>query len=364
MLRTFFLLATLSAATAAVAAPAALSACIASEASFDGSVPLRYAVVGSDAGSKLYLYSRLSAACLRGANNSCTRGGYLVPGEIVAVGKTCDGWDYVQYIGASRITYGWLAAERLTEWHSSHEEVESAIRAQVAESPIRFQFSFRLVEGRGTPVCEAYVQRLNRTPFTRPAYCGRPENDSVPGFEWLHRVPISTSEVNRLSGTDLPPTAKVVSWRYDPAIDADNDGQPDSVLMWNLDDADDPRCGMAYYAINPTLDTGFQMALILTADGASIDLAETQKIFGATGGDSVEPSVTQYSRAKPFLKGFRGYGNSYGLFRFHGTTYFDTFLNGKPNRQPPLGKGLSSLRVYLRQRNVTRVMCTIRSSDK
>ena len=343
--------------TVAAAAPAGeLNACIAKNVAFDGITPLRFAGVSSEGNSRIYIHSHFPNKCGPSSRASCDRGPYVVPGDAVAIGKTCGGWAYVQYIGAERITYGWIAAGRLKEWHSTREEVDSASRTQDDLTPYRLKF--RLLAGRGTPVCDAYLQRLNRTLFTRPAYCGRPENDSVPGFEWLQRIAVPTSEVNRLAGLDLAPPAKVASWRYELEIDVENNSHPENVLIFNLDDADDPRCGVAYYGINPTLDTGYQVALIMTGDNKSIDLARTTSVFGdATRKPSEVPTI-QFG-SKPFLPGFVGYGHSYSLFRYRGTTYFDTFLNDKPRRLPPLGDGNAILRVYRRQGNMTHVMCTI-----
>ena len=59
-------------------------------------------------------------------------------------------------------------------------------------------YTFDLTKGNGIPVCEAYLQRLNNTDFQNMPYCGRPEDDSVPGFTRLNRVPLYAERIYRL----------------------------------------------------------------------------------------------------------------------------------------------------------------------
>jgi hypothetical protein len=47
-------------------------------------------------------------------------------------------------------------------------------------------------------VCEAYLQRLNRTVSRVPPYCDRPESDVVTGFSRLKRLQLTAGEYNRL----------------------------------------------------------------------------------------------------------------------------------------------------------------------
>lgn len=60
------------------------------------------------------------------------------------------------------------------------------------------RYHFDLTKGKGKPVCEAYLQRLNQTEFFSPPYCGRPESTLVPGFALLHRRLLSIAEYRAL----------------------------------------------------------------------------------------------------------------------------------------------------------------------
>lgn len=75
----------------------------------------------------------------------------------------------------------------------------AAVAAQAgdAKSP-QLRYEFTLQKGQGVPVCEAYVLRLRATRFARPPYCDRPENDSVPGFAKLARVPLTRTEIENV----------------------------------------------------------------------------------------------------------------------------------------------------------------------
>src|ERR1700675_1921036 len=59
---------------------------------------------------------------------------------------------------------------------------------------------FRLTRGHALQICEAYLKRLNRTAYQEPPYCGRPENDQIPGFERLQRVALAPEEIVGLYG--------------------------------------------------------------------------------------------------------------------------------------------------------------------
>src|SRR4029077_18977234 len=45
--------------------------------------------------------------------------------------------------------------------------------------------NFSLLEGHGIPVCEAYLELLNKTKFEVTPFCGRPDEGPVKGFEHL-----------------------------------------------------------------------------------------------------------------------------------------------------------------------------------
>jgi hypothetical protein len=56
-------------------------------------------------------------------------------------------------------------------------------------------YRFHLIHGKGVPVCEAFLKRLEVAKFSNPPYCGIPESASVPGFSVLHRLSLTEKEV-------------------------------------------------------------------------------------------------------------------------------------------------------------------------
>jgi len=56
------------------------------------------------------------------------------------------------------------------------------------------RYHFQLTKGAGTPVCDAYLERLNTTEYKKPPYCDRPESNAVKGFTKLNRVRLSPKE--------------------------------------------------------------------------------------------------------------------------------------------------------------------------
>lgn len=338
--------------------------CAVGDTSFDGISPLKYAIVSMGPGAKVGLYEKYPGRCSSG---SCKPIASAADGEVVAVGKTCEGWSYVQHIDDKAIDYGWIASDRLKEWMSPQGDMESTRRGEPVENLCRgarcgmFHYRFRLITGNGVPVCNAYLQRLNRTEFKRPPYCGRPESNNVPGFEVLHRVYVSAEEMKLISGQDTQWPHGSGVWRYQPRIDADNDGRPDDVIMWDDDDREDPDCGMQYIGVDPTLQEGGPYALVMSADGKQVDSNRTQEIFGDKNSPDIEALTIGYVQGKKFLSNFHPYGESYGLFRYRGLTYFDAVLN----RRTPMGSDMDAfLGVYLRKAGKTQMICKMQVSTK
>src|SRR5882724_906463 len=87
--------------------------CTQSDVSFDGTAPLRYTPVAGAPGARAYLYAQFPAQCTRADDQSCKDAPYVLSGDVVAVAKTCGNWAYVQYIGRTHITVGWMLASRL-----------------------------------------------------------------------------------------------------------------------------------------------------------------------------------------------------------------------------------------------------------
>jgi len=169
-----------------------------------------------------------------------------------------------------------------------HRYTLARAAAVIALSLVPFQFSFSqeardsdtepnfsLQEGRGVPVCEAYLELLNKTKFEVTPFCGRPSEGPVKGFEHLdgHFMkeeeiwPLFTkvweymrfgdqnhSEKYYYPPTDNPPTAAHWSteatshaslalslrhhwmnvWAYTTPIDINNDGTGLSIMCWIL----------------------------------------------------------------------------------------------------------------------------------
>jgi hypothetical protein len=353
--------------------------CVRRSVVFDGlNPPLQYGKVSGDPGAHIALHPQDPDLC--SASDGCTGRAYLIPGDVVAVAKACGGFTYVQYIGIQKITTGWIESQHLIGI--------TAVRNRGNDQP-----HFTLSKGRGLPVCEAYLQRLNQTAFgSYAAYCGRPENGDVPGFTSLHRISVPTAENNRLrnllytiieprvaiapeydkqmnahGGTYIgplqafpsaPENVQLSSWRYEPWIDINNDGKPVNVLIWNEDTLQQPSCS------HP--GNGQQIAVVLTADGSRIDQAKTMEIFGHPDGGYYIPKELQIQEGPygvPFLKSFRIIGESYSIFEYRNLYYFDTFLNAdvsqgdfKDERKgdPKLN---DSLGVFLRQNHKTQQVC-------
>jgi hypothetical protein len=321
---------------------------------FDGRSPLEYGSISVPPGSRAYLHIQFPAEC-RAGNTGCATATYLVSEDKVAVGKQCGPWTFVQFIGDQRVSYGWVSTDEIHVERTGPARESRMASGAVSEKPV-----FKLTRGKAIPVCEAYLQRLNTTEFTSPAYCGRPENDQVPGFADLNREPAMLEGLDGLSDlvmTILSPLTLIgpdqyeamnqnggvftgtpyhlssvygpfASWTYDPPVDLSNSGHPDKVLIWNPDNPLHPECGQ-YQGRIPTAGGAAQIAFVLTADGKTLDQAKTIRIFGHPDGGFVVPSAMR-SAAHPtaFLRSYRPIGESYGIFKYRTLYYFDTFFDG------------------------------------
>ena len=111
-----------------------------------------------------------------------------------------DGWSYVQFIGKTRITTGWIKTESL-DIRKTVLPFDDGRPSLIGDTEVFVPATIpmKIVRGKGIPVCEAYLQRLNQTVFHWAPYCGRPENDQIPGFERLKRVRLTPEEGLALS---------------------------------------------------------------------------------------------------------------------------------------------------------------------
>jgi len=225
-----------------IAVGAASSECIPSRSAFDGTSSLSYASVVGGWTGKIYVHTGYPTRCDATHQEMCRTSTYLLSRDVVAVGKTCGAWSYIQYIGQKRVTTGWIAAEALAP------EKRNTYAPPIARTPEQERrYRFSLVKGGGTPVCTAYLQRLNLTVYPRPPYCDRPESDEVPGFTILKRVYLHQTETvplpdllfklwnppnPALSGNWAFGPNDMQAWRYGAPVDIANNRRPLNILVW------------------------------------------------------------------------------------------------------------------------------------
>ena len=253
-------------------------------------------------------------------------------------------------------------------------------------------YAFRLTKGTGTPVCDAYLKRLQHTRFERPPYCGRPENDSVPGFALLNRVPLSPEEMLALyyrvygfmfhadqswhdqemarwrSWGRNPPGAQeslanieasinagwLKAWRYEPSVDIENNGSHDNLIVWfgEAASASVGVCGNTPSNFRYPTRLG-QVPLFLTTAGNTIDVDKTMRVFG-------HPFPYESTRRGAGRHEVRMIGPEIGIFEYQGTYYFDTFFDGisdldnKRAEEPHL---IDTLGVFLRSARTFKQVC-------
>lgn len=271
-------------------------------------------------------------------------------------------------------------------------------------------YRFKLTKGKGIPVCDAYLKRLNTTEYDSPPYCGRPENDSVKDFALLHRVPLSPADVHDLypivwnfmlsanrknldwsdinlqrqltqtgQGRLIGPGEKLIQmefdggrakiWRYDSPIDIDNDGVPDNVEVWEggalSTGVGGAHCGEDFTPqISTTSLRQPQIAFVISGNNDRLDVLKTEQIFAHPNGgyrlyNKVEQKWVVGSRFRPI-------GNSIGIFKYQDLYYFDTFFDSwgdfDGNRQKDINIG-NTLGVFLRKDGKTRQVCEYLMKD-
>lgn len=378
---------------AATALPGANSiTCSTISPSFDGTEPLRYAEVTGASEERANFTRQVPAVCNTGAEH-CDGSGlrYLLPGDTVAVAYTCGRFAYAQYIGKETVSTGWIDERRL-----HYKEAKLPFNDGGPPPSMRHfepgRIHMTLMRGRGTPVCEAYLQRLNSTVFYAPPYCGRPDNDQIPGFIQLNRTELSRDQIKSLWGQVyaltvpgyLPPWMPVPAedlaniargppagnflgaWRFESPVDIDNSRNPLNIVMWNGRPADMSRwsflpCGMPHDAVREsTVATGHhtvQIAFVASSDYMQINTGETRAAFGPT---SVKLPASSTSAPREW--DHRMLGNSIGIFEYRDRYYIDTFLwnasGANVEKKRPTMSSLSNhLAVVLRENGKAREMC-------
>ena len=353
--------------------------CISQKVTFDGVVTLHYAKVSHAGVSPLALHPQYPVGCADGRGQLCKGDGSIASEETLAIGKTCGHWAYVEYISDRNVMKGWVDASRLVL-------VPKKLPSDVGLPPdkntlfVPTRIRMKLIQGQGIPVCEAYLQRLNQTVFHEPPYCGRPENDQVPGFSLLNRVALSGTAYRRLyghfdlfrasgnshAGEDVSAIydrnvhsvkADVESWGYDPKIDIENADSLANLVVWSQESGF-PACGDRHQQTGPDVAPegarGSQLIIALNPQGSEVDEPKTANIFGDHG-KSNSPDNLGKSQFRPI-------GSSMSIFEYRGVYYFDTFFDG--NGWPDFeGERTTEdllkdhLAVFVHQRGATRQIC-------
>ena len=343
---------------------------------FDGIQALKYATVISGEPVALHTVFPGTTNPDPDSGKPAQNGRSVPPGSPVAIGGTCEQWSYVQYIGAQTVAKGWVESARLTPLPASLP-FDAGTPAQGPDGTYsqQWQIHVALVKGRGVPVCEAYLQRLNQTLFYQPPFCGRPENDGIPGFTLLHAKEFSGPGLNRILQEVLHirgygvPAAKLSEpapplregdnapvWTYDPRVDIDNDGTPDNVIIYvgqNLSE-----CGVATNTW-PHGSSTVPEPFILTADNAHIDFARTVALFGTPGVLSPPANGVGASATVPY----EPLGYSISFFRYRDTYYFDAFAGNWAPLDAPAVTARQFISVYRRDKDRLDEVCRVKNID-
>ncbi len=354
---------------------------------FDGITPLQYATVS--AAGRRPLYAKCPSLCTEIGVAPCEVTAYVTSGSTVAVDETRGGWSHVQHIGKTSVSQGWVAGDALKDLAVS---LPFDPGVPGGEDPKWYrqkrQIHVALTKGQGVPVCEAYLQRLNQTYFYEPPYCGRPENDQVPGFAQLHAVRLSAVEVNRLLVAQanltealhlvpapdalalaasphtspvyldtrgllaaVSPGQNISVWRFDHSVDIDNDGAPDSIILWRSGSS--PVWSQCGQQLTHSWNLQGPIAFILTADNSAIDERRTLDLFGNS--ESFGAATMQRS--------------SIGVFGYRGEFYFDAFnMNPEPGGTAPVAQYppehyRNILHVFHRKGGRLEQSCQLENSD-
>lgn len=333
---------------------------------FDGTRTLTFARVNDSVGSKVFLHPVYPRKCPASRQAECSGSKYVVAGDVVAVGDNCNGWTYVQFIRKTRVTYGWVSSAALTR---------TRIVGAGLPTPGEQRYHFSPTRDADFPVCEAYLQRLNLTEFSSPAYCGHPENDSAPGFQILKREPIAPGKEIPLSGVlyqrwyrpnpyltaNWDFSADLIeAWRYSTPVDLGNDGHPERVIVWQGGGLGEGlvRCGTGY--LERWGYRARQLPLVMDGDD-HIDERATAAIFRGRGSPAWVAGKSWVPKDASFP--FRPIGHSIGIFEYRGTIYFDTFFDasGDANAERAGEAKLANvLGVFVRRDGATREQCEYR----
>jgi hypothetical protein len=246
------------------------------------------------------------------------------------------------------------------------------------------QYRFKITKGKGTAVCDSYLIRLNTTHYYSPPYCGRPENDAIPGFKQLKYTVLDAREVNdlfpkiynywfpqataegddilalRKGSVDVSPEVNrtVEVWRYDEPIDIENDGHPVNLLMWRGYGVDGSGLCGASFGRDPSGYRQRQVPLVIRADSKTVDDYKTRALL--QNSVPVSQSQRKFDSATGVRSRFKAIGRSVGIFSFKDIYYLDAFSEPSGNSR---GDNLTNprdsnlLSVYRRAKGKSTKLC-------
>jgi hypothetical protein len=150
-------------------------------------------------------------------------------------------------------------------------------------------------------------------------------------------------------------------WRYTPEIDVENNGHPDSVILWGETRlGGDSDCGQ-WHGQSPHRVHGLSILLVESTDKVLVDEVKTKRIFGHPW--TKREGGTGERNDGSIRPSYHPIGNSMGVFKYHNLIYFDTFFDAqdegdfehvRPWYRPGLNRVLG---VFLHQKGVTHQVC-------
>lgn len=298
--------------------------------------------------------------------------------------------------------------ERISSLTTAFPDSEMAAKQDTKDNSQDGQYRFQITKGKGMPVCNAYLERLNSTHYEKPPYCDRPENNAIKGFIKLNRVPLSPKDVHdlypilhaynglannekldwssmalqqelsehgqfRLTEEGMKGLQTMLDngsakiWHYDPPVDIDNDGTSDNVQVWHgypLGGSGGTRCGEDGYPVTHygELIRQPQVAFVVSAKGDRLDIGKTEKVFAHPMGGYPIKMEGKWTVGD----GFRPIGRSMEIFKYQDLYYFDTFfdswgdIENKRRKDKQIG---NTLAVLLHKDGKTRQVCEYLMTD-
>jgi hypothetical protein len=239
--------------------------------------------------------------------------------------------------------------------------------------------ALKLTRGKELPVCQAYLRRLKQSHFDGSPFCGRPEDDSVAGFQRLQHQPLSEAEalplVNRVLkfmtvGDQFQPQrtyyskaehpdlshwsedlevpvaiagygSRTIIWTYNAPLDIENNGAARRVLIWQ-----------GYPAAMRGSGSCMQTrAFVLSDDGETLDEARTRAVFTSpayvSATESPASKAADERRVIPL-------GDSLGILLYEGRYYIDA-ADLPESKKAPI-----TYTLFLHQDGRTNKVCLIR----